>query len=192
MNLRCTDRTTSGKPEKYATSCDFAALFTTEMSSLYQLSFLLTSDHQKAEQCFIAGAQASMNGNPIFKEWASSWARRMIVENAISMITPGPNHASGKTLAVPLEANSELQTVRDKNPAIASVLELRDFERFTFVMSVLERYPDLDCAVLLTCAPREIRDARTRALQQIAESSSNVDIFTPSPIEELSIDAGRA
>jgi hypothetical protein len=168
MNLLCTDRTTTGKPEKYATSCDFAALFTKEMSSLYQLSFLLTSNHHQAEQCFVAGAQTSMNGNPILKELACSWARRKIVENAIRMIAPRPNHASGKTLAVPLELNSELQ-VRDRNPAIASVLELPDFERFTFVMSVLERYPDLDCSVLLACAPREIRDARVRALQQISE-----------------------
>jgi hypothetical protein len=190
MNLPCTNRITTDRPEKYATSCDFGTLFKEEMSSLYQLSFVLTRDHHKAEQCFVAGAEASMNGTPVFKQWASSWARRMIVENAIRMIAPRPT--SGNALAAPLELDSELTTVRDKNPAIASVLELADFERFTFVMSVLERYPDLDCAVLLACAPREIRDARTRALQQIAESSSNLDIFTPSPIEELSIDAGSA
>jgi hypothetical protein len=190
MNLPCTNQITTNRPEKYATSCDFGTLFKDEMSSLYQLSFLLTSDHRKAEQCFVAGAEASMNGTPVFKQWASSWARRMIVENAIRMIAPRPT--SGNRLVVHLDLDSELQSVRDKNPAIASVLELADFERFAFVMSVLERYPDRDCSVLLACAPQEIRDARTRALQQIAESSSNVDIFTPSPIEELSIDVGRA
>jgi hypothetical protein len=192
MNLPCTNQITTNRPEKYATSCDFGTLFKDEMSSLYQLSFLLTSNHRKAEQCFVAAAEASMNGTPVFKKWASSWARRMIVENAIRMIAPRPNHASGNRFAVALDLDSELQTVRDKHPEIASVLELADFERFAFVMSVLERYPDRDCSVLLACAPQEIRDARTRALQQIAESSSNVDIFTPSPIEELSIDVGRA
>jgi hypothetical protein len=170
MNLPSTNRITTGKPEKYATSEDFCTLFTEEMSSLYLLSFLLTSDHEKAEQCFVFGLQDSVKENPVFKEWASSWARRMIVMNAIRIITPLPNHASGTALAVNFELDSELETVPDKDAVIASVVELADFERFAFVMSVLERYPDQDCSVLLDCSLQEIRDARTQALQQIAQS----------------------
>ena len=52
------------------------------------------------------------------------------------------------------------------------VRALADFERFVFVMSVLERYSDQDCSVLLGYRVREIRDARTRALQQIGELSA--------------------
>jgi hypothetical protein len=170
MKLPCTNQNTTGKPEKHATSGDFCKVFREEMSSLYLLSYLLTGDHQKAEQCFVAGLEDSVKGNPVFKEWGSSWARRMIVENAIRIIAPRPSHFSGNAPAVDLELNGELQTVRDKDAVIASVLELADFERFVFVMSVLERYSDQDCSVLLAYAPQEIRDARTRALQQIAQS----------------------
>lgn len=40
----------------------------------------------------------------------------------------------------------------DLASAIASMLELEDFERLVFVMSVLERYSDQDCSVLLGCS----------------------------------------
>jgi len=167
MNLLCTNRTTTDKREKYATSCDFATLFTEEMSSLFRLSLLLTSDQEKAERCFLGGVNDSLQGTPVLKKWASSWAKRMIVENAIRIMAPRPNHAGKTARAVQLEP--ELQTVRDKDAVIASVLELADFERFAFVMSVLGRYPDQECSVLLGCTLQQIRDARVRALQQIAE-----------------------
>jgi hypothetical protein len=191
MKLPCTNQITTGKPEKHATSGDFCKVFREEMSSLYLLSYLLTGDHQKAEQCFVAGLEDSVKGNPVFKEWASSWARRMIVENAIRLIAPRPDHASQNRLAAYSEHSGELKTVHDNSPEIANVLELADFERFTFVMSVLERYSDQDCSVLLACAPQEIRNARMRAFQWIAQSSGNVDVFAPRRIEELSIDAIR-
>jgi hypothetical protein len=46
------------------------------------------------------------------------------------------------------------------------------FERFVYVMSVLERYSDLDCSVLLGCARREVVGARIRAFQQIEMQST--------------------
>jgi hypothetical protein len=55
--------------------------------------------------------------------------------------------------------------------AIGSILALKDFERFVFVMSVLEKYPDHNCSILLGCARQDIAEARIRALLHLAESS---------------------
>ena len=55
--------------------------------------------------------------------------------------------------------------------AIASILGLEDFERFVFVMSVLEKYSDHDCSVLLGCSRQDVREARIRALQHLSESA---------------------
>jgi hypothetical protein len=52
------------------------------------------------------------------------------------------------------------------------VLQLEPFERFVYVMSVLERFSNLDCSVLLGCARREVIAARIRALQQIEMQST--------------------
>jgi len=54
----------------------------------------------------------------------------------------------------------------------AAVLQLEPFERFVYVMSVLERYSDLDCSVLLGCARRDVIAARIRGLQQIEMQST--------------------
>jgi hypothetical protein len=57
--------------------------------------------------------------------------------------------------------------------AIGSILRLEDFERFVFVMSVLEKYTDHDCSVLLGCARRDIAETRMRALLRLAEFGGN-------------------
>lgn len=51
------------------------------------------------------------------------------------------------------------------------MLALPVFERFVFVMSVLERYSEQDCALLLEATRGEVVEARSRALQAIATAA---------------------
>jgi hypothetical protein len=150
----------------YASSGDFSRIFYEENDSLHRLSFLLTADREKAEQCFVSGLEEAVNGSPVFQEWAHSWARRMIIQNAVRVIDPRPveEHA-------PSSFNSGGTTLAVEQVETAGVLQLEPFERFVWVMSVLERYSDLDCSVLLGCARREVIAARIRALQQIEMQS---------------------
>src|SRR6204780_1241722 len=155
----------------YASSGDFRRIFHEETDSLYRLSFLLTADREKAEQCFVSGFQESVNGSPVFKEWAHSWARRSIIQNAVRLINPRPMEEH-----TPSSFNSGGKTMTAEQAEIAAVLEavldLGPFERFVYVMSVLERYSDQDCSVLLGCAQRDVLVARIRALQQIDMQAS--------------------
>jgi hypothetical protein len=154
-------------PTMYASSGDFRRIFHEETDSLYRLSFLLTADREKAEQCFVSGLEDSVNGSPVFKEWARSWARRAIIHNAVRVINP---HATEEHS--PPSLNSDGKTLAGEEVEIAVVLELGPFERFVYVMSVLERYSDQDCSVLLGCARRDVIAARIRALQQIDMQST--------------------
>ena len=72
----------------YAMRNDFCRIFETNMNSLYLLSFLLTGDRTVAEQCFVGGLHIAQQGSQVFKEWAESWARRVIIQNAIRLIRP--------------------------------------------------------------------------------------------------------
>jgi hypothetical protein len=152
------------KPTAYATSADFRQIFDEEMKGLYLLSFLLTADRQKAEQCFVSGLEDAVVGNPVFKEWARSWARRTIIQNAVQVINPRPSEGNGRSNAACASSNGK--TLPAERPEITAVLQLEPFERFVYVMSILERYSDQDCSVLLGCARREVIAARARALQQ--------------------------
>ncbi len=168
------------KPTPYATKSDFCKVFDQDMNSLYLLSLLLTADHQKAEQCFVAGLEDSVEGNRVFKEWARSWARRSIIQNAARMINPRAIERNGGLNSVSINNTARAATERVE---IAAVLALRSFDRFVFVMSVLERYSEQDCSVLLGCTRRDVLSARTRALQQIGtltELHAEVQVNTSS------------
>jgi hypothetical protein len=157
----------SMSPAPYASSDDFHRIFYEENDSLYRLSFLLTADREKAERCFVSGLEESVNGSPVFKEWAHSWARRAIIQNAVRLINPRPTEEHA-----PSSFDSDGTTVAVDLAETAAVLQLEPFERFVYVMSVLERYSDLDCSVLLGCARRDVITARIRAFQQIEMQST--------------------
>ncbi len=62
----------------YASTADFERIFIEDMSGLYLLSLLLTGDRDRAEECFVACVEESTKGKRVFKEWARSWARRIL------------------------------------------------------------------------------------------------------------------
>jgi len=153
-------------PKPYATGQDFCRIFRDDMNRLYLLSFLLTADHPLAEKCFVQGLEDAKSGNPVFKEWARSWARRMIISNAIRMIDPRANR-TGLNDAWIREEVDPITTTKE----MAAILALPAFERFAFVMSILEGYSDRECALLLQCSTGDVIAARTRALQKVGASA---------------------
>jgi DNA-directed RNA polymerase specialized sigma24 family protein len=149
----------------YATAADFKQIFTENVNSLYLLSLLLTGSHEKAEACFVEGIGESTKENHVFKEWARSWARRTIIQSAIRLIAPR------ESVVAPIRT-VDVTRVMDKVPMflhaeVCAILELAHLERFVFVMSVLERYSDHDCSILLGCARRDVATARARAMQRL-------------------------
>ena len=82
----------------YPTVTDFLKTFNEEMHSLYLLAFLLTADHDKAEQCLVSAMGECVEGIGVFMEWARSWTRRAVLKRAIQMIMPAPEHADSVSL----------------------------------------------------------------------------------------------
>ena len=139
------------------------------MNDLYLLSFLLTADVAKAQECFVSGLEDCVEGTYVFRDWARSWARRTIIQNAIRMLAP--RRSQSAVADTPSDQVScSLGRTPETGYAIDSILGLKDFERFVFLMSVLEKYPDHDCSVLLGCARQDIAETRIRALSHLAES----------------------
>ena len=153
----------------YASRDDFRRIFDEDMSGLYLLSFLLTADREKAEQCFVSGLEDAVEGNPVFKEWARSWARRAIIQNAVRVIHPRPVEGGSRLSPASVNGNGKTPPA-EQQVEIAAVLALEPFDRFVYVMTVLERYSDQECSVLLGCARRDVLTARSRAFQQIGSA----------------------
>lgn len=159
---------------RYAAAADFCRIFERDMNRLYMLSFLLTADHALAEKCFVRGLEDARNSNPVFKEWAESWARRTIIRNAIQLIQPQPAEDRNSDLAADQNTAQAKNGQAKVGPAeLAAVVALPVFDRFAFVISVLERYSEQECSLLLECTRSEIAAARSRALQQLAASAED-------------------
>jgi len=157
--------TTDGKrqaADDYTTRAHFCQIFQQDMQSLYLLAFLLTANHKDAEQCFLAGMEDALNERMVFKEWARSWSRRLVIKNAIRLIA-APHARS-------YEQPDRWAEAEDESAAwmtISAVTQLASFDRIVFVMSVMEGYSEWECTSLLDCSARDVQAARIRALQQL-------------------------
>lgn len=169
----------NGKATDYATHEDFCRVFSENLDGLYQLSLLLTGDHEKAEQCLVAGLEDSVKTNNVFRKWAHSWAKRTVIKNAIRVVRPHPCPAGSSAPAGAVSEKRKLLVIRDGQLEMDSVRALEDFERFVYVMTVLERYSDHDCALLLSCSIHEVRAARVSALEEIRRIACNAPFITP-------------
>lgn len=149
----------------YATAADFEQIFTEGMSALYLLSFVLTGDREKAEECFVSGVGECARANRVFKEWARSWARRTIVRSAIRLVAPLQRSENAMRNSAAVGTLDQLPLVSQEELSV--ILGLKPLERFVFVMSALEGYSDHDCSVLLGCSRRNVIAARERALRHL-------------------------
>ena len=103
---------------EYATCKDFQQIFKEDMAGLHLLAYLLTADKTKAEQCFVAGLEDSIHGNLVFKQWARTWSKRAIIQNAIKTVAP----AVAQGAAVQENAAFELQNGNGSESPLVSLV----------------------------------------------------------------------
>jgi hypothetical protein len=155
---------------EYATCKDFRQIFSEDMTGLHLLAYLLTVDSVKAEQCFVAGLEDSIHGNLVFKQWARAWSKRAIIQNAIKVMAPAPGQRRDVQESAPGLQNGNASD----NPLVSVVTQWATFERFVFVMSVLEGYSLRECSTLLGCSDHDVMSAKSQLLQRLAGEPSHV------------------
>ncbi len=148
----------------YAKSTDFCEVFEQDTGLLYLLAFLLTTNHRESEQCFVLTIEEALKEQTVFKEWARSWVRRRMIENAVEIVSPA---AARKGQQRDLWSGGQRETRRECE--IDTVTKLAPFERFVFVMAVLERYSNWDCCLLLGCSMNQVAQSRMKALSQLPD-----------------------
>lgn len=165
MTSLSTNQTRRRQSTQYATSKDFCQVFAENLKQLYVLSFVMTGNHELAEQCFVAALEEGVHSHYVFSEWAGSWAKRTIVQAAIRILQ-SPSRYGNSSVSDRFTSNSS-KSIGFGDFELYLVLTLEDLERFVFVMSVLESYSDHECALLIGCSLRDVREARIRALERM-------------------------
>lgn len=145
----------------YATPEDFEQLFAKQKTELLRLSLHLTADAGKAERCLILAMIDCVFRSTVSKDRVHTWARRMVIRNAIRLVWGTPNYILGESGFEFHLQPSELPL--QELPESIVILTLPDLDRLVFVICVLERYSILDCALLLGKSPQEVYDAIVRA-----------------------------
>jgi len=175
MTLFKRKRVANSEAGDYASAEDFRRAFSDERDALARLLFLLTGDQETTEQCLVAGLEDSVkNTDRVFKEWAGTWVKRAIIQKAIFLLKPRPpQHAMSSTLEHAAEIEVTLPSISDRDLAKRSALVLDNFERFVFVITVLEGYSEHHCALLLYASLQDVRNARIRAIEHIATAQSS-------------------
>ena len=157
---------------EYAGTHEFACVFESERAGLQKLALLLTAHSDVAKQCLIRAFQECVTRGAVSKEWALSWARRMVIRNAIGLVM-GPVSQPFSNTNDDADGQLGAFSLDDSLGAIAapdSILDLPEFERFVFVICVLEGYSIHDCALLLGKSPQEVSEARDGVGRQLGQT----------------------
>src|SRR5271157_4663001 len=155
------------------TRADVCRTFKQDMKSLYLLSLLLTAGRHSAEECFVSSLDDCLNMRPVFREWAQSWTRRVVLENAIRTLRPAAHNEDATPQS---QVNSPAPEL---SPALCAILRLGTFERFVLVMSVLEGYSDHECSLLLRAKRRDVVAAKAKALGRLGQTSKRKEFLRP-------------
>jgi hypothetical protein len=157
--------------QEYAGASDCAEVFIDRMNGLYLLSFLVTADRQIAEQCFSQALDEYVEACGGFLEWAKLEGRRAVLRHAIRILRPVPKQAYSWSYhghAQPL--------VSTAHQAFATITSLNAFERFVFVMSVIEGFSVEECAALLDSSVQDVALGRELAGKIIAAEDPGCDL----------------
>jgi DNA-directed RNA polymerase specialized sigma24 family protein len=148
-----------------ATAEDFEHLFAQKTTDLLRLALHLTTDAEKAENCVILAMRDCFFRSSVSKDQVDTWARRMVMRNAIRLVWGTPNDILGESgFEFHLQPSDfSLEALQES----VAILTLPDLDRLALVICVLERYSILDCALLLRRAPQEVYDAIVRATSQV-------------------------
>ena len=168
----------SGRGE-YASKDEFVSVLECERPGLQRLALSLTANSEAAKRCLICAFRECLASSSVSKEWVHSWTRRMVIRNAISLVMgPGGkpsvntnNDADNGLIEFSPDDSLDVCAVSE------SILDLPEFDRFVFVICVLERYSMHDCALLLGRPPRDVNEARQRVGNQVGQ----IDELSKSP-----------
>jgi hypothetical protein len=158
---------------EYARKEEFVSLFERERVSLQKLALLLTAKPEAAKRCLILAFGECIASSSVSKEWVLSWTRRVVIRNAISLVigSGGQSFVNSNDDA----DNGLIAFFPDDSPGATaeseSIFDLPEFDRFVFVICILERYSMHDCALLLGRSPRDIDAVRRRVINQAAQVS---------------------
>lgn len=140
-----------------------AEMWVDKMAELYLLAFMLSTDKETAEQCMLSAMDEYLNSSaPNLIDWMRDKGRHAVIERAVQSVNPRVKASYCWT--VPTGTRS---LRAPGHQPFAVITALGTFERFVYVLTVLEGYDEEECAGVLECRRADVVAARKLSHQLV-------------------------
>lgn len=151
------------RADEYASVKDFCAIFRQDVRSLYLLALMLTGSEAKAGTCFVGAFEECQASTRVFKPWANAWSKLRVIDKAVQAVDPRAGKGADR--------RGQPGDVCELPEELASVLKLEGFQRFVYVLTVLEKYSLRDAAILLKHNVGEVARAQRQAIESLGSKA---------------------
>jgi len=151
-----------GSRPNVAVTC-VAEMWVDKMAELYLLAFMLTADKETAEQCMLDAVDEYLNSSaPSLIDWMRDKGRHAVIERAVQSLNPRVKASYCWTVPTGTRALRA-----PGHQPFAVMTALGTFERFVYVLTVLEGYDEEECAGVLECRRSDVVAARKLSHQLV-------------------------
>jgi DNA-directed RNA polymerase specialized sigma24 family protein len=153
-------------------------------ADLYWLAFLLTGHRELSLDVAIEALDLQDDENPFFSTWMLAWSRRVVIAKAQAAIRAELAASARRTAAKPAEKfplpqrNWVLDRHTTKIQLERALLAIDVFPRCALLLSVFERMPLEDAAILLDADATLVRKGQMTGLRELTRNLAQMQGWT--------------
>jgi hypothetical protein len=147
-------------------------IFEDHAAELHWLAYLFTGSHDRGVWAFTKALDFEDYANPAMTDFMSSWSRKLVIGASLETIRPQLRESAWRTMRaedpdpatlVALEPAGQMTTPELERALLAIDL----FPRCALLLTVFEKLPLDDAALLLNADKALVRKARNQALLEL-------------------------
>jgi hypothetical protein len=155
-----------------------------EAADLHWLAFLLTGSCEVSFNVVVQALSSEDGDNVFFSRWMISWSRRVVIAKALNAIREEMAASVRRTESQPVEKERIPRTwslSRDAGKAELeqALLTMDLFPRAVVLLSIFERLPIEDTALLLNTTTDLVRRTQAVGLRRLASNLARMQGWTP-------------
>jgi DNA-directed RNA polymerase specialized sigma24 family protein len=165
-------------------------------AGLHWLAHLLTGQYDLSVDVVADVTAAQAGGNPYFSNWMEAWSRRIVIAKALAAIRHDLAASALRTKPKRLDRPAlpqqgwVLDGSASRSELERALLSIDVFPRAAVVLSVFERVPAADVAVLLDADIDLVRKAQAIGLRELTTNLARMQGWKPVRAARIPANAG--
>jgi hypothetical protein len=151
-------------------------MLTDQLLELYWLGYLLTGEPERSVQAVIETLEMPDAANPFFESWMITWSRKIFIAKVLGYVSTRTNTSELRNRLRQLQTEmgrsriSGIDQAAGKAELERALLAIETFPRCALLLSVFERLPIGDVAILLNSDRESVKTATAIGLIELARN----------------------